>query len=165
MDLTSGFPGSNVISVLWNSNINAHTVGTAYILLFATWRTAACKQRINANGFNAIWFILLKQKHDIKNDSAIIITLITWSSYLVKKTAHSVRADPSSSCLTCPVFHVLAHVAPALAEHWLLIFPTSWGAGPSLAPLPQADPISLRSQATACSHVRHNYYSRCMFYI
>ncbi len=28
--------------------------------------------------FNAIWFILLRQKHDIKIDAAIIITLITW---------------------------------------------------------------------------------------
>ncbi len=28
-----------------------------------SWCTATCSQRINANGFNAIWFILLKQRH------------------------------------------------------------------------------------------------------
>jgi hypothetical protein len=87
--------------------------------------------------------------------SAIIFTLITWFSYPVKKTAHSVRSDPSSSPPTCPVFLVLAHVVPALAEHWLLIFPTSWEAGPSFAPFSQADPISLKSQATTCAHVGH----------
>jgi prepilin-type processing-associated H-X9-DG protein len=41
-------------------------------------------------------------------------------------------------------------------EHWLLIFLASWGARPSLTPLPQADPISLRSQAKPRSHVGHN---------
>jgi hypothetical protein len=92
-----------------------------------------------------------------KNNSEIINTLITWSSYLVKKTAHSVPADPSSLHPTCLVFLVIAHFASALADHWLLIFPASWGAGPSLAPFPQADPNSLRSQATACSHVGHRY--------
>ncbi len=54
-------------------------------LLFMTWCTAACRQRINASCFNTTWLIRLKQKHDIKIDSAIIITLITWSSCLVKK--------------------------------------------------------------------------------
>jgi hypothetical protein len=76
-------------------------------------------------------------------------------SILFRKTTHSVRADPSLSRPTCPVLLVLALVVPALAEHWLLIFPASWGAGPSLAPFPQADPISLRSQATACFYVGH----------
>jgi hypothetical protein len=64
----------------------------------------------------------------------------------------------SSSHPTCPVFLVLAPVVPALEEHWLLIFPASWGAGPSLAPFPQADPISLRSQAIAHSHVGHSIH-------
>ncbi len=41
-------------------------------------------------------------------------------------------------------------------EHWLLIFLASWGARPSLTLLPQADPISLRSQAKPRSHVGHN---------
>ncbi len=30
--------------------------------MFATWCTATRRQRINANGFNTMWFILLKQK-------------------------------------------------------------------------------------------------------
>ncbi len=47
-------------------------------------------------------------------------------------------------------------VVSALVEHWLHIFPASWGAWPSLTPLPQVDPISLRSQSTPRSHVRHN---------
>ncbi len=47
------------------------------------------------------------------------------------------------------------HVVPALAKHWLLIFLASWGAKSFLAPFPQADPTSLRSQATGRSLVWH----------
>jgi hypothetical protein len=61
-----------------------------------------------------------------------------------------IKSDlPGLLLLPCPCWS-------ALAEHWLLIFPASWGAGPSLTPFPQADPISHRSQATAHSHVRHS---------
>ncbi len=62
----------------------------------------------------------------------------------------------SSSRPTRPSFFFLLHVASFLTEHWLLIFPAFWGAGPSLIPLPQADPISLRSQATPRSYVGHS---------
>jgi hypothetical protein len=59
---------------------------------------------------------------------------------------HARLAQPSSSL---SMFSL-----PSLS----LISPASWGAGPSLAPFPQADPISLNSQATARSHVGHNNY-------
>ncbi len=36
-------------------------------MLFSTWRTATWRQRISGNGFNAIWFILLKQKLDLES--------------------------------------------------------------------------------------------------
>ncbi len=99
------------------------------LFLFATWCTAIYRQRINANGFNAIWFILLKQKHDLNQCSNY--SYINYRIFhLVKKTAHSVRTDPSSSRPTCPVFLVLAHVAHALAEHRLLIVLATWRLGP-----------------------------------
>ncbi len=77
-----------------------------------------------------------------------------------RKNAHSVCAGPSSSRPTPPSFLFLLHVASFPAEHWLLIFPAFWGAGPPFTPLLQADPISLRSQATARFHVRYTYNSQ-----
>ncbi len=70
---------------------------------------------------------------------------------------HHVRLARSSSSLSM--------LPLPCAEHWLLIFLASWGAGPSLAPFPQADPISLRSQATAHSHVGYKssvLYKNCL---
>ncbi len=106
--------------------------------------------------FNAIWFILLKQ-NSIKFNSAIYIIYINSMIFcLVRKTAHSVRTDPSSSSPTCPFLLVLVYVVSALNEHWLLISLAPGEAGPSLTPLPQADPVSFRSQATARSHIGYN---------
>jgi hypothetical protein len=112
------------------------------------------------NGFNAIWFILLKQMQHYLNLILHAITLLQ-SSFL--KIAHSLHASPSSSHPTCPSFFFLLHVASFLAGCWLLIFSNSWGAGPSLTPLPQADPSSFRSQAMPRFHVGHSnikFFSR-----
>ncbi len=103
-------------------------------------------------------------KHGIKFKSSIYIIYINYMfSHLVRQTAHSVRADPSSLRPTCPFLLILVHIVSALVEHWMLISLASWEAGPSLTPFPQADPISLRSQVMAHSHVgRTNarfYYS------
>ncbi len=64
---------------------------------------------------------------------------------------------------TRPSFFFLLHVASFLAGCWLLIFSNFWGAGPSLTPLPQADPSSFRSQAMPRFHVGHSnlkFFSR-----
>jgi hypothetical protein len=96
-------------------------------------------------------------KHDIKTNSAIIITLIILFSHLVKKKLltlfalilfHHVQLAQSSSSL--PMLSL-----PLLSTDYLY-FPPVGGQGPSLAPFPQVDPIFLRSQATARSHARHN---------
>ncbi len=92
-------------------------------------------------------------KHNIKVNSITHIIYINYMVIVSGKIAHSVHADPSSSCPTGPFLLVLAHIVPALIEHWLLISLTSVGA--SLTHLPQADPISLRTQAMPCFHVRH----------
>jgi hypothetical protein len=86
------------------------------------------------------------------------------SNYIVTKSlledAHSVHAGSSPSRPTCPSFFFLLHVVYFLAGSRLLIFPTPWGAWPSLTPFPWADPISLRSQATPHFRVGHNLLSQ-----
>ncbi len=94
---------------------------------------------------------------DITSILHIIYTNYKSSSW---KIAHSVCAGPSSSRPTCPFLFFPLHVAFALAVHWLIIFTASWGAGSSLTPFPQADPIFLRSLAMPHSNVGHNYILR-----
>ncbi len=116
-------------------------------IVFGTWCTTTCRQRINAIVLMP-YDLFSWNKRDIR-----FLQYYAWFTLQkihLGKIAHSltVRTSPSSSYPTCLFLFFLLHVSPALAEHWLLIFPASWGAGPSLAPLPQADPISLRSQAS-----------------
>jgi hypothetical protein len=93
------------------------------------------------------------------NNRSINLTLaISHQSHYYKcllGNAHSVHAGSSSLRPTRPSFSFLLHVVSFLAGRWLLIFPTPQGAWPSLAPLPWAELISLRSQAMPCSHVGH----------
>jgi hypothetical protein len=57
-------------------------------------------------------------KHSIKFNSAIYIIYTNYLIiHLARKVAHSVCADPSSSCPTCPSLLVLVHTASALVEH------------------------------------------------
>ncbi len=98
-----------------------------------------CRQRIN--GIVLMPYDLFSwNKHDV--NSALQIIYINYIFFILEKIAHSVHADPSSSRPSCPFLLFLLHVVCALAEHRLLIFLASWGAGPSLAPLHQAEPIS-----------------------
>ncbi len=85
------------------------------------------------------------------------IPLTKWFLILWQKIAHSVHADPSLLHPTCQSFLVLVHVVSAPAEHWLLLprFPRFLGGRALPCPLPPSWQHSLRSQATACSHVGH----------
>ncbi len=57
-------------------------------------------------------------KHGINLNSAIYIIYINYMiSHLVKKTTHSVPADPSSSRPIGLSLLVFVHVVSALAEH------------------------------------------------
>ncbi len=64
-----------------------------------------------------------------------------WSFFITPNLP--VLPRPCPYCL-CPCWALTAYL------------PRFLGAGPSFAPFPQADPISIRSQATARSHVGHN---------
>jgi hypothetical protein len=52
-----------------------------------------------------------RYQNQFSNHNSIILSI------LLKKTAHSVRADPTSSRHTCLVLFALAHVVPAFAEY------------------------------------------------
>ncbi len=75
---------------------------------------------------------------------------------LDQMAAHSFRADPSPSRPIWLFLLVLFHVVPAFAGHWLLIFSPFRRPRPAFTPSSHADPISLRSQATARFHVGHS---------
>jgi hypothetical protein len=77
-------------------------------------------------------------KHGINLNSAIYIIYINYMiSHLVKKTTHSVPADPSSSRPIGLSLLVFVHVVSALAEHWLLFFPLPGGPGLPSPPSPK----------------------------
>ncbi len=120
--------------------------------MFRTWWTATCRQRINSNGFNAIWFILLKRTNINSIHSVMYKIYINYIILVLRKMAHIVRADPSSSCLTCPLLLVLLHVVSALVEHQLLIFLASWGAGPRQRPAPMSGTRNMPHRGTTYVH-------------
>jgi hypothetical protein len=77
--------------------------------VFTMWCSAANRQRINANGFNAIWFVLLKERnnnHDQDTSNHVTkFNLIKWLLTLfVPILLHHVWFDRSSSSFSmlCP---------------------------------------------------------------
>jgi hypothetical protein len=102
------------------------------------------------------YYLFSWNKHNI--NIYVMNDLITFE-YIdrVLNNAHSVHAGSSSSCLAPPSFFLLLHVASLFAGAWLLISLLVWGAWPSLTHFPQADPISLRSQATPYPFVGHTF--------
>jgi hypothetical protein len=105
------------------------------------------------NGFNGIWFILLKQT---QHYFTIILHTITLVKIFFKKSCSlcsrwSFLVTPDLPCLLLPS-------SCCLLPRWALTAYLLCFLGGRALPhsLPQADPISLRSQATPRFHVRHN---------
>jgi hypothetical protein len=109
--------------------------------MFATWCTATCRQRINANGFNAMLFILLKQKtlyqkqfgnHNYIN-YVIFLSCEKLLTLFVLILLHHVRLAQSSSSLPMsPLFSLSTDC---------LSFPPPGGPGPPSLPSPKLTPF------------------------
>ncbi len=106
-------------------------------LLFATWCTATCRQRIEANGFNATSFILLKQTERQFN-SIMHILYINYIILVLKKSGSlcsrwsffitpelPVSPCPSLCCL-CPPWALTAYLPYLLGDRPLSPPPPSW---------------------------------------
>ncbi len=102
------------------------------------WCAATCRQRFNANGFNAIWFILLKQMQHYFNHRNITQNHTTKGIFLkCSLCAHwffFITPDSSflllfSSCCLLPCWELTAYL------------PYSQGPGPLLPPFPKLTPF------------------------
>ncbi len=97
--------------------------------LFTTWCSVTGRQRINAKGFYAIWFIFLKEgKNNEQNQNAC--------NHVYKNSTPSndcspVQADPPPSRPIWLFLYILLHVVPAFAGHWLLVFSPFWWSRPA----------------------------------
>jgi hypothetical protein len=127
------------------------------------WRDRVVYQRMNANGFIARWFILLKQS---KTDGKIFeYGVMKHYYYLHTKWYYSQWLH--TLCTMGPSCHAglffqssrsLLEYCPCLssAADQLLILIPAWRTGPSPIPPSRVDPISLRVQAPACFFVGYN---------
>jgi hypothetical protein len=136
----------------------------SYLVYYCARRDRIVHQRMNANGFIAIWFILLKQS----KQGGEIQNMMLWNIIAVYIQNGHYLQWLHTLCTMGPSCHARLFfqsswslhesVAPSSAADQLLILLPAWRARPSPIPPSQVDPISLRVQAPSRSFVGYNYY-------
>jgi hypothetical protein len=109
-------------------------------VVFATWFTATCRQRINAMVLTQ-YDLFSWNKCNVNLNSIIHMIYINYIVFVLGKIAHSVRADPSSSCrLACSSSSLSMLSLPSLSTDCL---PSSLlgGLGPPSPPSPVLTPF------------------------
>jgi hypothetical protein len=93
----------------------------AWMVLLATWCSATGRQRINANGFNSLWFILLKEGIIRIKILMLVFQNSTWSvdCSLCLRRSSFITSDLSGSLCPLPCCLCLCWVMTAYLSSFL----------------------------------------------